>query len=314
MACCVIGGTGFIGRVVVRKLLDRGRGVRVIGRRAQAPTHLDGRAEYLSGDYGNYEFMESALDGMDEIVDLAYSTVPKSSFDDPVHDITYNLPQAVSLLQAVAARQGIRKLLIVSSGGTVYGDALNLPITEDHPTNPISPYGITKLAAEKYGLMYRRLYDLPVVIVRPGNAYGEWQLPFRGQGFIATAIATILRRGQITVFGGDQIVRDYVYVEDVADGIISAMESGRPGYCYNLGSGVGRTTNQILQLISEHADIFGYPVRIKQQPVRPFDVLMNVLDSGRLRDETGWKDAVDLREGIARAWRWYVDYESLWSV
>ena len=310
MICCVIGGSGFIGRVVVQYLLASGRDVRVIGRRQHAPAALDGKATYLSGDYGDKNFLTEALSGAEEIIDLAYSTVPKSSFEDPIHDITTNLPQAVNLLSVVAGNHNIRKLVVISSGGTVYGPAMCAPITEDHQTNPISPYGITKLAAEKYALMYHQLLNVPVTIVRPSNAYGEGQLPYRGQGFIATAIATILNDETVTVFGGDHIVRDYIHVEDVATGIIKILESGQTGFCYNLGSGSGHTTNEVLSFIAELAQQQGKAVKVLQQPRRSFDVPSNILDCNRIQVETGWQARISFAEGLERVWRWMLDGHS----
>lgn len=307
MTCCVIGGSGFIGRLVVQRLLACGREVRVIGRRPQPPDDLDMRAAYLSGDYGDTMFLKMALSGVDEIIDLAYSTVPKSSFEDPIHDITTNLPQAVNLFQVLAEKKNIRKLVVVSSGGTVYGPALQVPISENHQTNPISPYGITKLAVEKYALMYHRLFNVPSTIVRPSNAYGEGQLPYRGQGFIATAIAAILKGEAVTVFGGDQIVRDYVHVMDVADGIIAALELGRPGLCYNVGSGIGLTTNEVLSFITVLAQQLGKAVVVEPRPLRAFDVPINVLDCSRIQAETGWRARIGFADGLERVWRWFLD-------
>lgn len=310
MVCCVVGGSGFIGRHVVQKLVAEGRDVRVIGRRVQPLSGLDAKVSYLSGDYGDKAFMERALSGVDEIIDLAYSTVPKSSFEDPIHDITTNLPQAVNLFQAVAKKQNIRKLVVVSSGGTVYGPALQTPITEVHQTNPISPYGITKLAIEKYALMYHRLFDVPVTIARPSNAYGEGQLPHRGQGFVATAIATILKGDTVTVFGGDQIVRDYVHVKDVASGIVAILDTGRPGICYNVGSGTGHTTNEVLSFIKVLAQQLGKIVTVEQKPLRPFDVLTNILDCSRIQRETGWQARIDFSEGLERVWQGFTSSTS----
>lgn len=307
MSCCVIGGSGFIGRIVVQKLLACGRDVRVVGRRDQPAAELDARVAYLSGDYGDNKFLKMALSGVDEIIDLAYSTVPKSSFDDPIHDITTNLPQAVNLLQVLAEKKNIRKLVVVSSGGTVYGPALQVPIPEGHQTSPISPYGITKLAVENYALMYHRLFNVPSTIVRPSNAYGEGQLPHRGQGFIATAIATILRGEAVTVFGGDQIVRDYVHVADVADGIIAALDWGRPGFCYNIGSGAGLTTNEVLSLITVLAQQLGKSVVVEPRPLRAFDVPVNILNCARIQAETGWRARIGFADGLERTWQWFVN-------
>ena len=248
--CLVIGGGGFIGTRLTARLLVSGRQVTVLGRRAQAPQSLAPGVLYVAGDYGNAALAARLLEDADEVVDLAYATVPKSSFEDPLFDLNNNLQPAVTLLQAASRQARVRKVVMVSSGGTVYGHASTTPIPESHATNPVSPYGITKLAIEKYSLMFHQLTGLPVVIVRPGNAYGEGQLPFRGQGFIATAAASVLQGRPITVYGGDQIVRDYIHVDDLAAGIVAALDAGQPGACYNVGSGLGHSTDAVLDMIT----------------------------------------------------------------
>jgi UDP-glucose 4-epimerase len=304
MTVLVIGGSGFIGQWLVRRLADGGRAVRVLGRSAVPPHLQDGRAQYCRGDYGDQNVLKELLADVDEVVDLAYSTVPKSSFEDPVFDIQTNLPQAVTLLRLAAAQGLLRKLVLVSSGGTVYGHAGSTPIAETHPTNPVSPYGITKLAIEKYGLMFHALTALPVVVVRPANAYGEGQLPFRGQGFIATAGASFLQQRKLTVFGGSEVVRDYIHVDDIAAGIVAALEAGTPGGCYNIGTGVGTGTDNVLAMVSELARSAGLEPEVERQPARAFDVRVNVLDSSKLTRETGWRPTVPLAVGLDRTWRW----------
>ena len=146
--CCVIGGAGFIGVHLTRLLVASGREVVIVGRRTTPPGPLPPGARYVSCDYGERARLRSILAGSAEVIDLAYSTVPQTSFADPVFDIVSNLPPSVGMLQE-AVTAGVERVVLGSSGGTVYGIAETLPIREDHPTNPISPYGITKLAIEK---------------------------------------------------------------------------------------------------------------------------------------------------------------------
>lgn len=303
MNCLVIGGGGFIGQWLTRRLLDSGRSVVVLGRRPAASDGLDARARYVAGDYGDPVLMGSLLADTHEVVDLAYATVPKSSFDDPVFDLNMNLQPAVNLLQAAVNKPHIRKVVLLSSGGTVYGHAISTPITEQHPTDPVSPYGITKLAIEKYGLMFHRLYGVPVVVVRPGNAYGEGQAPFRGQGFVATAAASMLQRRPLTVFGGNEVVRDYVHVDDIAAAILAALDSGAVGACYNAGTGVGHSTQEVLEMISGHARQQGATTEVSHHPARSFDVKVNVLDCARLEAVSGWRAQIALTDGVQRAWQ-----------
>lgn len=304
--CCVIGGDGFIGTWLVDRLVKHQRKVTIIDRNPEPERIHPEAARYIAADYGQKDLLAEALDGVDEIIHLAYSTVPKTSFDDPVEDIRNNLPATVTLLEA-ASSIGVEKLVLMSSGGTVYGKTDQVPIPEDHSTNPISPYGITKLATEKYAVMFGELKGLAVICVRPGNAYGEGQKPFVGQGFVSTAIASILKGREVTIFGETGTVRDYIHVEDIADGIIAILEHGRVNSCYNIGTGIGRTNKDILDAIAPLAEPAGLKLRVNTEPARPFDVPVNILDSTKLTNQTGWKPAVSFEDGIKRTWNWFYD-------
>jgi UDP-glucose 4-epimerase len=299
--CLVIGGSGFIGRHMVNLLAEHGRNVTVLGRRPTPDADFPARCHYVQGDYGNRALLSELLSGCSEVVDLAYSTVPKTSYQDPVYDLVSNLPASVGLLQEAAAR-GVQKVLFVSSGGTVYGPAQHLPIDEDHPTEPISPYGITKLAIEKYARMFSRSSGLHVVVARPANAYGENQRSGTGQGFIAAAVHAALNSVPIEVFGADGTVRDYIHVEDIADGLLTILDSGANGECYNIGTGIGSSNRQVIDLMKGLAAASGYKLEVDAKPPRSFDVSENVLDSSKLSAISDWKPHISLKEGIERIW------------
>lgn len=301
MKCCVVGGAGFIGAEVIRLLARSGRDVVVMGRSPIDASKLPKGVQYDRGDYGDRNRLKAILAGASEVIDLAFATAPQTSFADPIFDVIANVPASVGLLEEAVAAQ-IAKVILVSSGGTVYGVPRELPITEDHPTRPISPYGITKLAIENYGRMFNTLFDLPVITVRPANAYGEGQRRLSGQGFIATALQRIKQGDHVEVYGEHGTVRDYIHVTDIASGIVAALEKGQPGAVYNIGTGEGRNNMDVLRAIEPFAARAGLEVRIRRLPQRPFDVPSNVLDSERLRRATGWRPMVPFGEGIARLW------------
>lgn len=303
-SCCVIGGCGFIGRHLVEELLASGRKVTVVDA-APLPPGLAGKADY-AGRAADRKSLVKILRSSEEVVDLAYASVPKTSFEEPVKDILSNLPFAVDLFQA-ACEASVKRLVVISSGGTVYGEPCRLPIPETHPTNPISPYGITKLAVEKYALMLHRLNGLPAIILRPGNAFGEGQRPFVGQGFIATAMASVLEGKTLTLFGRNGTVRDYIYVKDLTRGIAAALDRAKPGVCYNLGSGAGRSNREVLAALAPLARAAGLKPKVLIAPLRRFDVSANVLDSGKLKKETGWKLQTSFEDALARAWDWMLE-------
>lgn len=301
--CCLIGGGGFIGKHVARVLLDAGRRVTIVDRVGMDEDDVGPEVCIEIGDCGDKDFTAGRLKGVDEVVYLAYSTVPKTSYEDPVRDIVANLPMAVNVLEA-AETANVERIIVFSSGGTVYGCAEKLPISEAHPTRPLCPYGITKLALEKYCWMFHHLRNLPVIVLRPANAFGEGQKPFSGQGLIATAMASAVNGRKVSIYGDAESVRDYLYVEDVARGVLAALDAGHPGACYNMGSGMGRSNRDVMLAIEALVRADGFELRWEVFPRREYDVPVNVLDSRRFTADTRWKAGVSFPEGLQRTWRW----------
>jgi UDP-glucose 4-epimerase len=297
----VIGGSGFIGTHLTKLLIGSGREVCVLGRKENATRALPADCSYLAGNYGDRKTLKKILTAGCEVIDLAYSTVPKTSFEDPLYDLISNLPSSVALMQE-AGKMGACKVVFLSSGGTVYGPAKSIPITENHPTNPISPYGITKLTVDRYALMYHRNEGLPAVVVRPSNAYGEDQCSGTGQGFLAEAIHAILSGRDVEIYGQQGTVRDYIHVSDVASGVMAALDKGLAGRIYNLGTGVGASNLEVISIMREFAEKDGFVVRTRILPSREYDVDANVLDSSRLTNDTGWSPKIRLKEGIRQVW------------
>ena len=296
---CVIGGHGFIGRSLVDHLSATGRRVLVVGRRP-AIQGLPKDAQYCALDIADTSAVKAALRGIPEIIDLAYGTAPKTSFDDPILDVQVNLPPSISLMTAVSELEP-RAFILVSSGGTVYGDPDTLPIAESHQLRPLSPYGITKYAVERYGALFHRSKGLPVIIARPSNAYGEAQDASQGQGFIGAAVRKYLSGQRIPIFGFPGTIRDYIYVSDVAKALIAILEKGRIGEAYNIGSGQGRNNAEIVEQLAALAAVRGMPEpEIELLSGRFFDVKTSVLDINKLQSLTGWKPEIRLDEGMER--------------
>ena len=301
MRSCVIGGGGFIGRYLSEALAASGRDVLVLGRKSDV-LFRDKKIHYQAVDAADMSVLRPLLATCDEVIDLAYATVPKTSYSDPMFDLQSNLPRVVALMEELQHHSHLRRFMAVSSGGTVYGHANRLPISEYAETEPVSPYGITKLTIERYALMYHRLHGLPLVVVRPANAYGHGQLPFMGQGFIATAMGNVLAGKNITVFGQSGTVRDYVHAKDVASGMVAALENGTNGAVYNIGSGVGRSNLDIVDLIRPLAQKANLPVNLSHEAERKFDVAANVLNFGRLLSCSGWLPKISIEEGLQEMW------------
>lgn len=307
----VIGGAGYIGAHLVPQLVQTGRQVTVLGRNIVPRYKLPADATYVAGDFGRHDLICHLLDSHQEVIHLAYATVPNTSFENPLADLLQNLPPTVQLFSEVANR-GI-KLVLVSSGGTVYGEAVELPIRETHPTRPVSPYGVTKLTLENYAYLYATTHGLRYVAVRPANAYGVGQRPFVGQGFISTGMASVMRGMPIKIFGQHGTVRDYLYVSDLASGIVSALEHGHLSEAYNIGSGVGISNLDVIMAFEPLMYKIGCKVQLENLPERAFDVKVNVLDSTKLQKHAGWQPTVDFKKGLWLTYEWLKTVKNEWS-
>lgn len=303
--CLLIGGGGFIGSHLATVLVASGRNVTSLDRKEVFDVDKVEGITYISGDYGDKELIETLLSTHDEVIHLAYATKPNISFTDPLADLTQNLPPTVQLFE-IAAQYAVR-LILISSGGTVYGEATFTPISESHSTNPISPYGVTKLTLEKYANLYAVTKGLDVVCVRPANPYGEGQLPFVGQGFIATALALALRGNPIVLFGKQGTVRDYIHIDDLVAGITTVLEKGKANETYNIGSGVGLSNCQVIDKMQTLMTSLGGNIDVQHDSERPFDVKVNILDSEKLQN-LGWEQKVGINDGLKRSLLWLQEY------
>lgn len=301
----VIGGSGFIGCSLVPRLALGAGKVTVLSRtgpNGDVQAGVPENVSYVRGDFGDAAVLLPLLDSHDTVIHLAYATVPNTSFDNPMADLTKNLVPAVSLFSE-AARRGCF-LVLISSGGTVYGEPRSIPLTEDQPMWPVSPYGVTKLTLEHYAHLYSVTHGLKFLCVRPANPYGPGQKPFAGQGFVATAFGSALRGLPLDIYGEHGAIRDYIYIDDLASGIAELTFAGAIGQAFNLGSGVGRSNEEVVSVIRSviHGD--GLTLNVVKRPPRPFDVTTNILDCGRARQLTGWEPAVSFDEGVRRTYEW----------
>lgn len=301
MKVCILGGGGFIGQWVALQLLARGDSVVVIGR-SQRPPGLPAKADYIMAEYGTDKVLAKVMEQVEALIHLAYATVPSTSFSDPIYDLMANVPSSVVLFQQAAAI-GIKRLVFVSSGGTVYGDTEALPIREEASTNPISPYGITKLTIERYAHMYHSLMGLPVVTLRPGNAYGVRHDGTPGGGFVTAAVRSAVNSTPLHIFGDGTAIRDYIHVSDIAAGIIAGLVDGVSGETYNIGTGIGHSNTDIVRLVETVLGSEQGEIEIQYQPFRGFDVAANVLDSSRLAAASGWEPKVSIEAGIEELWK-----------
>jgi UDP-glucose 4-epimerase len=303
----LFGGSGFIGKGIRRVLAQTQTPTILIGRSVSMP-HAAHEQYYSLKDFSLAEIQKLLPQDRDYvIVDLAYTSVPNTSFDDPIKDFSENLYSVIRHLN-LAREIKLRKYVYVSSGGTVYGSGFTAPIPESAPNFPIAPYGITKMACERYVHMYHQIYGLPTLIVRPSNVYGPEQVPFRGQGFIATAMGLAAQGNPVKIFGDGSIVRDYIHIDDFCSALFTAIEYAPQGGIYNIASGKGLTINAVIAAINNTLNAESVRLTAEYLPARNYDVPYNVLDCTRLTELDGWGPEVSFETGLQATWTWIKQY------
>jgi len=298
MKILVLGGNGFIGSHLVDKLLFEGHFVRVFDKNDEHYRMALPDVDYHIGEFGNRGLLSDALEGIDVVVHLISTTLPKTSNDDPVFDIQSNVIESLFLLEQCVAKN-IKKIIFTSSGGTIYGIPQTLPVPEENQTNPICSYGIGKLTIEKYLHLFKQLHNLNYVIIRPSNPFGTRQNPFGIQGVIPVFLGKIIRNEPIQIWGNGNIVRDYVYIEDLVDAFYHAIIYNKTSQVYNIGSGVGHSLNDLLSIMK---NVTGHDLSVKYNNSRTYDVPEIYLDITRANKELNWEPHTSLEQGIQNTW------------
>ena len=303
MKIIIFGGGGFIGSTIADRLLKDGHELRIFERPRVEPYRqfsADEKVEWLTGDLMSVHDVSNAIDGVDVVLHLVSTTLPKNSNDDPIYDVQSNLVSTLQLLNAMVAKQ-VRKIVFISSGGTVYGNPVYLPIDEKHPTEPRVSYGITKLAIEKYLLMFQELHGIKANILRVANPFGERQRIETAQGAVGVFLSKAIQNQPIEIWGDGSVTRDYLYISDVAEAFARAVDYEGAKSVFNISSGVGTSLNDMIVLLEQ---VLGREVVRHYQPGRPFDVPISVLDNSLARQELGWEPQIKMADGMIKTANW----------
>jgi UDP-glucose 4-epimerase len=298
----VTGGAGFIGSNVVDRFLELGHEVAVFDDLSSGfREFVNPKARFFQGDLADAAAIDAAIaEFKPEIVDHHAAQIDvRKSVSDPVFDARVNILGSIGLLQA-CTRHGVRKVVYASTGGALYGEGRQLPATEDHPVNPEAPYGASKHTVEHYLYLWKLLHGLDFTVLRYPNVFGPRQNPHGEAGVNAIFIGLMLEGKRPRIFGDGNAVRDYLFVSDVVDANVIALEKGS-GEMLNLGTGIGTSVNDIVR---ELKVILGFAEDAIHEPPRPGEVQRIYLDASRAKSVLGWAPRVSFAEGLRRTVEW----------
>jgi UDP-glucose 4-epimerase len=302
MRVLLTGGAGFIGSHVADHLLARGHEVAIVddlssGKRDNVPEgarfyELDirtGCAEVFR------DFEPEALCHQAAQMDV------RRSVREPDFDASVNVLGTIRLLENCIDTE-VRKVVFASTGGAVYGEQREYPATEEHPQYPISPYGVSKLAGERYMHYYHVQYGLPYMALRYANVYGPRQDPHGEAGVVAIFCGNLAAGTASTINGSGEQTRDYVYVEDVARANVLALESGAPPGAYNIGTGVETSVNGLYELL---ANVSGKDLLPEYGPAKPGEQLRSCVDPSKSEELLKWRPEIGLKGGLEETLRFF---------
>ena len=300
----VTGGNGFIGSHLVNQLaISKQHRVTVFDLYPRPYDAIPDGVQFIQGTLSNADLTRQTLvdQGIEVVYHLAWSTIHETALKNPAADIEHNLIPSVNLLEA-CLDAGVKQFVYLSSGGTVYGIPDALPIREDHPTRPISAYGISKLTVEKYVQMYSYLYGMNYIIFRPSVPYGPYQNPHRRQGAVSVFIYHALRGEPVTIWGDGEAQRDYFYVGDLTRALLVALDSHvAVNALINLGGTDAYTLNQLVATIEQTLKV---KIQVRYESIRNFDVPRLQLDIRTASEMLHWRPQVSLPDGIVRTAEW----------
>lgn len=292
----VTGGSGFIGSNLVKKLISDKNEVVVIDDLSSGfisnISNIDG-VKYINGDIRNRKQVNDAIKGVEVVFHLAASVGNKRSIDFPLIDSQINVLGTLNILEE-CVKEGVRKIVTSSSAG-IFGELKTIPIKEDHPIEPDSPYGCSKLCEEKLCLSYSKLYDLEAVCLRYFNVYGPNQRFDAYGNVIPIFVYKMLHNEPIIIYGDGNQTRDFVHVNDVVQANINSANSIGVSEAFNIASGDRITINDLVKLITKN---YKKEVKIEYVNKRPGDVMHSLADISFARNEINYNPSVDLEKGI----------------
>jgi nucleoside-diphosphate-sugar epimerase len=306
MRYLVTGGAGFIGSNTVDELVRRGHDVVALddlstGKAANL-SQVSSKINFQHDSVTNLEAVRAACRGADCVIHLAAQTSVPRSVKDPIETNLINVTGTLNVL--VAARDAKAKRVVFACSCAVYGKTSVLPIRENAPLAPISPYGLSKQVGEAYGQVFQELYGLEFVSLRYFNVFGPRQDPGSPYSGVLSAFNEALRGGtQPTVYGDGEQSRDFVYAENVVEANLLAAEAkGAPGLAINIGTGNRYTLKQSLALLEK---ITGRPATAKYASAREGDIRDSQADIGLAQKTLGYSPRFGFEEGLKRTWEWF---------
>jgi len=296
----VFGANGFIGRNLVRRLLALDRPVIAFGR-SFAPDFTEfvgGPVETRVVDFNDVLSTHAMIQDVTYVVQLVNSSSPGLGNTRVAADITANVLPHVSFIES-CLMIGVAKFLFLSSGGTVYGNPNYLPIDEAHVTSPINSYGLTKMMVEHYLRVLTRGSEMGYLNLRVSNPFGPGQVLKKGQGLIASILRSHAAGQPITIFGDGSTQRDYLYINDLVDALIAALDAPAMQETINIGSGIGRS---ILEVLAATQEVLDTPLKVEFISERPTDAMANILDCRKAAKLLGWESRTSFEDAL----RWTV--------
>lgn len=293
--CTVLGANGFIGGYLCKELVRAGYHVKALDRiyNNKLFDELKDNIHFYLGDISDDSVLEEVISNTDILFHLVYTTTPATSDSDIIYDITSNLIGAVKIL-IMCIKHKVKKIIFPSSGGTVYGICPNQAIREDFDTRPICSYGVTKSAIEKYLYIFEKTHGLDYVVLRLANPYGPKFSGF-SQGVIPAFIKKILDGEPLNIWGNGEVVRDYIYIDDVISAFIKSISYNGEEKLFNIGSGVGLSINQLIKILERYE---GKKLTVNYHAPRTCDVPSVYLDISRAKKHLNWFPVVGIEEGI----------------
>ncbi|WP_141655480.1 NAD-dependent epimerase/dehydratase family protein [Roseivirga seohaensis] len=293
----VLGGSGFIGSHLVQVLKEH-NAVSVFERRRIGAKEQAG-VQYIYGDFEQEDLLRKSLVGIDTVIHLISTTVPKTADADPVFDLNSNLMNTIRLLKILPETR-VRKLIYFSSGGTVYGEPKTALVKEDHSREPIGSYGIVKCAIEDYIRFYASKNYFEYLIIRPSNPYGPGQISYGLQGVIPIIFDAIINDKVFQLWGGGSQVRDYIYIADLIEAVQKLIDAACTG-AYNVGSGQGHDVNQLVKAVEQQ---MGKALQTKVVETDHNAIERFVLSIDKIGKDTGWSPQTALEDGLRKYHQW----------